>query len=143
MPRSGGMALLRCSSTMWRLVRMPTRAPARATTMPEPVQPPAAPLFAIGDPLGLARTYTSGTLSAIRHWETAEQIPVHLIRTDVTTGPGSSGGGVFHQDGHLVGIISFGKQGEHGDAAHFAISVASVRETLVREGVTFDGQRLT
>jgi S1-C subfamily serine protease len=94
-----------------------------------------SPLFSIGNPLDLAWTYTSGTLSAIRHWETADKVPVRLIQTDVPTGPGSSGGGLFHQEGHLVGIMSFGKQGSHGDASHFAISVPTIRETVLREQV--------
>jgi S1-C subfamily serine protease len=101
-----------------------------------------SPLFSIGNPLDLAWTYTSGTLSAIRHWETPEKIAVRLIQTDVPTGPGSSGGGLFHQEGHLVGIISFGKQGDHGDAAHFAISVPTIRETMSREQVRWRNQAL-
>ena len=34
-----------------------------------------------------------------------------------------------------AGIISFGKQGSHGDAAHFAISVPTIREAVIREQV--------
>jgi S1-C subfamily serine protease len=101
-----------------------------------------SPLFAIGNPLGLAWSYTSGTLSAIRHWETSDRLPTQLIQTDVPTAPGSSGGGLFHQEGHLVGIISFGKQGDHGDAAHFAISVPTIRATVLRETVHWQGRPL-
>jgi hypothetical protein len=101
-----------------------------------------SPLFSIGNPLDLAWTYTSGTLSAIRHWETPEKVAVRLLQSDLRIGPGSSGGGMFHQQGHLVGITSFGRQGDHGDAAHFAISVPTIRETIERERVLWRGRLL-
>jgi hypothetical protein len=101
-----------------------------------------APAFAIGNPLRLAWSYTAGTISAIRRWTTSEGLPVQIIQTDVSTGPGSSGGGLFHGDGRLLGVISFGRQAEFGDSAHFAYSVDAIRAALEREGVRWRGKAI-
>src|SRR5690606_24413569 len=58
-----------------------------------------AEVFAIGNPLGLAWSYTAGTLSAIRHWTTQDGQSVRILQTDANIAPGSSGGGLFHRDG--------------------------------------------
>jgi S1-C subfamily serine protease len=100
------------------------------------------PVFAVGNPLGLAWSYTSGTLSAIRHWNTREGQAVRIVQTDATISPGSSGGGLFHGQGHLVGVISFGTQGEHGDSAHFALSIDTVRAAFAREDLRWRGRDL-
>jgi S1-C subfamily serine protease len=101
-----------------------------------------APVFAVGNPLGLAWSYSSGTLSAVRHWTTSEGQSVRLLQTDTNIAPGSSGGGLFHGDGHLLGIISFLAQGHAGGSAHFALSVDSIRAALAREDLRWRGREL-
>jgi hypothetical protein len=104
--------------------------------------PVGARVFAIGNPLGLAWTYSAGTLSATRQWKTQDGHAVRIVQTDTTIAPGSSGGGLFHEDGALLGVISFGRQGAAGDSAHFALGVDSVREALSRENVSWRGSPL-
>lgn len=101
-----------------------------------------APVFAIGNPLGLAWSYTAGTLSAIRHWTTHEGQSVRILQTDAPLAPGSSGGGLFHTDGHLLGVMSFLRQGHAGGSAHFALSIEAIRAALVREDVRWRGTPL-
>jgi hypothetical protein len=101
-----------------------------------------AEVFAIGNPLGLAWSYSKGTLSAIRRWTTQDNLQIKILQTDTNTAPGSSGGGLFHGDGHLIGVVSFGRQGSSGGSAHFAISIEAIREAFSREGVTWHGQTL-
>ncbi len=101
-----------------------------------------AEVFAIGNPLGLAWSYNRGTLSAVRHWTTQDGQSVRILQTDTNIAPGSSGGGLFHSDGHLVGVISFLAQGYAGGSAHFALSVDAVREALTRESVRWRGRAL-
>jgi hypothetical protein len=101
-----------------------------------------APVFAVGNPLGLAWSYSSGTLSAVRHWTTSEGQSVRILQTDATIAPGSSGGGLFHGDGHLLGIISFGTQGHAGGSAHFALSIDAIRAALAREDLRWRGREL-
>jgi hypothetical protein len=104
--------------------------------------PIGARVFAIGNPLGLAWTYSAGTLSASRQWKTQDGLAVRVLQTDTNIAPGSSGGGLFHEDGRLLGVISFGHQGQTGGAMHFALAIDSVRETLVRESVAWRGSAL-
>ena len=94
-----------------------------------------AEVFAIGNPLGLAWSYTAGTLSAIRHWTTPDGQSVRVLQTDANIAPGSSGGGLFHADGHLLGVMSFLRQGHAGGSAHFALSIDAIREAFAREDV--------
>jgi hypothetical protein len=101
-----------------------------------------AEVFAIGNPLGLAWSYTAGTLSAIRHWTTQEGQSVRVLQTDANIAPGSSGGGLFHQGGHLLGVMSFLRQGPTGGSAHFALSVAAIRDALARDDVRWRGRVL-
>jgi serine protease Do len=101
-----------------------------------------AAVFAIGNPLGLAWSYTGGTLSAIRHWSTPEGQSVRILQTDTPIGPGSSGGGLFAGDGSLLGVVSFGRQGHFGDSAHFALSVDAIRDAFEREAVLWKGRPL-
>jgi S1-C subfamily serine protease len=102
-----------------------------------------AEVFAIGNPLGLAWSYTAGTISAIRHWTTPEGQSVRILQTDANIAPGSSGGGLFHREGHLLGMVSFLRQGPAGGSAHFALSVAAIREAFERDAVRWRGQALT
>lgn len=101
-----------------------------------------AEVFAIGNPLGLAWSYTAGTLSATRHWTTRDGQSVRILQTDANIAPGSSGGGLFHRDGHLLGIMSFLRQGHAGGSAHFALSIAAIREAFTRDDVRWRGQSL-
>ena len=94
------------------------------------------------NPLGLAWTYSRGTLSAIRHWTTQEGQSVRILQTDANIAPGSSGGGLFHSDGHLLGVMSFLRQGYAGGSAHFALSVDAIREAFAREDVRWHGAAL-
>jgi hypothetical protein len=62
------------------------------------------PVYAIGSPRGLENTITRGIVSALRE-KSGEG--AKLIQTDAAVSPGSSGGGLFDQDGRLIGIITF------------------------------------
>jgi hypothetical protein len=102
-----------------------------------------APVFAIGNPLGLAWSYTGGTISAIRDWTTHEGQSVRILQTDAPIAPGSSGGGLFDSEGQLLGVMSFLRQGNAGGSAHFALSLAVLREALARENVRWRSRDLT
>jgi S1-C subfamily serine protease len=98
-------------------------------------------LFSIGNPMGLTWSYSSGTLAATRTSTTAEGLSVRLIQSHVSTSTGSSGGGLYHENGHLVGIVQGGVSGQGADQ-YFAIAMPSVLEALRRERVTFAGKPL-
>jgi serine protease Do len=58
-------------------------------------------VFTIGAPSGLTQTVSRGIVSAIR----TENPEYELIQTDAAISPGSSGGGLFDDDGTLLGVV--------------------------------------
>ena len=61
-------------------------------------------VYAIGAPRGLELTLSDGLVSGLRHSAGGS---VQFIQTTAPVSPGSSGGGLFDQDGRLVGITTF------------------------------------
>jgi TonB family protein len=62
-------------------------------------------VYAIGGPRGLELTLSDGLISGLR--QTGGGGPIQLIQTTAPISRGSSGGGLFDQDGRLVGITTF------------------------------------
>jgi S1-C subfamily serine protease len=62
--------------------------------------------FAIGNPFGLSRTLTTGTVSALeRRLPTAQGREVRgVIQTDAAINPGNSGGPLLDSAGRLIGV---------------------------------------
>ena len=83
------------------------------------------------------RPYAVGRLDArgVVAWDRVEKY-------DTPIAPGSSGGGLFHADGHLLGIISFLTQGSAGGSVHFALSIDAIRAALAREDLRWRGRDL-
>jgi S1-C subfamily serine protease len=99
--------------------------PSAAPTLPPlPLEPRSRlrvgqTVFAVGSPIGLRLTFTSGIVSAFRGpW----------IQTDATVHSGSSGGPLLTTTGHLCGIIT--QAHEQKDFA-FALPADAVVEMLV------------
>jgi S1-C subfamily serine protease len=63
-------------------------------------------VFAVGNPAGLGWTLTRGTVSALRR-QTSGKSTIPVIQTDAAISPGNSGGGLYTQDGMLIGINDF------------------------------------
>ncbi|MDA2963137.1 MAG: trypsin-like peptidase domain-containing protein [Actinomycetota bacterium] len=68
------------------------------------------PVVAIGSPLGLASTVTSGIVSAFNRPVTTGSIGsesfVNAIQTDAAINPGNSGGALLDSSGRIVGVNS-------------------------------------
>ena len=95
-------------------------------------EPPAAPIvkmgaakalsigeeiFAIGAPKGLDLSLSRGIVSQLRRLGDRQTAP--FVQTDAAISPGSSGGGLFNDEGLLVGITTFKRVG--GENLNFAI----------------------
>ncbi|WP_158542845.1 S1C family serine protease [Phytoactinopolyspora halophila] len=68
------------------------------------------PVIAIGSPLGLESTVTSGIISArerpVTAGESAERSYINALQTDAAINPGNSGGPLVDADGRVVGVNS-------------------------------------
>jgi putative serine protease PepD len=110
------------------------------------------PVIAIGSPLGLAGTVTTGIISALNRTvnvpgENGGRAPLfNAIQTDAAINPGNSGGALVDAKGQVIGINSaiatLGSGGFSGDQSGsigvgFAIPIdeaRSVAEELIRTG---------
>ncbi|MFN2625097.1 MAG: S1C family serine protease, partial [Mycobacteriales bacterium] len=104
------------------------------------------PVVAIGSPLGLAGTVTSGIVSALNRQVLAGQggVPLfNMIQTDAAINPGNSGGALVDRAGNVIGVNSAiatlgGLGGGGGNiGVGFAIPIdeaRSVAEELIRTG---------
>jgi putative serine protease PepD len=96
-----------------------------------------APVIAIGSPLGLEGTVTTGIVSALnRPVESAQgsQAVINAIQTDAAINPGNSGGPLVDGDGQIIGIntaiatLSGGFGGQGGSiGVGFAIPINYAR----------------
>ena len=94
-------------------------------------------VIAIGDPLGLQSTVTTGVVSALGRSLNANdgRIIENVIQTDAALNPGNSGGPLVDTHGRVVGVNTAIIAGAQGIA--FAIPAATARmvaSALIREG---------
>lgn len=71
-------------------------------------------VYAIGAPHGLDLTLSDGMVSSLRKFDEGT-----VIQTSAPVSPGSSGGGLFNDQGQLIGIITF--QMRSGQNLNFAV----------------------
>jgi S1-C subfamily serine protease len=81
-------------------------------------------VYAIGNPQGLNLTMSAGLLSSIRR---NERHQIVLLQTSAAISRGSSGGGLFDEDGVLIGLTTIGSTGD-AQNLNFAIPVDWVRQ---------------
>ena len=84
-------------------------------------------VYAIGAPQGLSLTISDGIISGIRPSGDGHRV----VQTTVAISPGSSGGGLFNREGHLMGITAFVIEG--GESLNFAIPINYVRGMFATE----------
>ena len=82
-------------------------------------------VYAIGAPRRMELTLTEGLVSAIRNDRGNK-----LIQTSAATARGSSGGGLFDDQGNLIGITNAGVS--EGLALNFAIPAEYIRDVAAR-----------
>lgn len=74
-------------------------------------------VYAIGTPSGLELTLTDGLISSLRNFNGESKI----IQTSAAISPGSSGGGLFDDNGKLIGVTTFKLKDADGiNFAHLA-----------------------
>ncbi|UGT72187.1 trypsin-like peptidase domain-containing protein [Nocardia gipuzkoensis] len=101
-------------------------------------------VLAIGSPLGLSKTVTSGIVSALHRPVKLEgegsdtKAVIDAVQTDASINPGNSGGALVDMDGRVVGINTAIRSETGGSVGlGFAIPVdkmTEVAQTLIRDG---------
>ena len=89
-------------------------------------------VFAIGNPVGLGWSYSSGVVSAIRK-QSHGGGSHRMIQTQTPLNPGNSGGGLYDEAGSLVGIntMIMGNPGTQGIG--FAIAIVDLVPYLAEQ----------
>jgi serine protease Do len=86
--------------------------------------------IAIGNPLGLERTVTTGIVSAVNRDPRSVPIAGGLIQTDAAINPGNSGGPLLDSSGRVIGINTAILAGATG--LGFAIPINLVNEVATQ-----------
>lgn len=86
-------------------------------------------VFAIGNPHGLGWTHTSGDVSQIRR-QTLQTTEYGVIQTSAAINSGNSGGGLYDEQGHLVGINTWIQDKQVAEGLGFAIVFQTLYELL-------------
>jgi putative serine protease PepD len=107
------------------------------------------PVLAVGNPLGLANTATTGIVSALNRPVTAAgqdgmpETVTNAIQIDAAINPGNSGGPLFDQQGRVIGVTSsiatlaglFGQGGSIGLGFAIPVNLAkSISAQLIATG---------
>jgi serine protease Do len=78
--------------------------------------------FAVGTPVGLKRTFTSGILSNVRRTDLNTETVV--FQTDAAINRGNSGGPLFDREGRVLGVNTYASQGQNNLGFTIPIHVA-------------------
>jgi len=82
-------------------------------------------VYAIGNPKGLDLTMSAGLVSSLRRNDAGQLV---LIQTSAAISGGSSGGGLFDDQGSLVGLTTIGSVGADTQNLNFAVPAEWIRE---------------
>jgi len=93
-------------------------------------------VFAIGNPMRLAWTYSDGAISSIREQNAGGQnIMIYQTQTPINTG--NSGGGLYDEQGRLAGINTWTQDKSVAEGISFSIASKSILALLGAERSRF------
>lgn len=94
--------------------------------------------MAIGNPMGvLSGTVTDGIISALDREITVQGNAMTLLQMSAAVSPGNSGGGLFNDNGDLIGIVNAKSSGDSSEGLGFAIpanTALEVATALIENG---------
>lgn len=83
--------------------------------------------MAIGNPLGMQSSVSSGMISAVNRKVTSDGITFTLIQTDTAINSGNSGGALVNSKGEVIGINTLKMSGSGVEGMGFAIPINSTK----------------
>jgi len=86
--------------------------------------------MAVGSPLGLDTTVTTGIISAVNREVEADGTTYVCIQTDAAINSGNSGGALVNSDGQVIGINTLKLSGSGVEGIGFAIPINSTTDII-------------
>lgn len=86
--------------------------------------------MAVGSPLGLDTTVTTGIISAVNREVEADGTTYVCIQTDAAINSGNSGGALVNGDGKVIGINTLKLSGSGVEGIGFAIPINSTQDVI-------------
>ena len=86
--------------------------------------------MAVGSPLGLDTTVTTGIISAVNRKVEADGTTYICIQTDAAINSGNSGGALVNSDGKVIGINTLKLSGSGVEGIGFAIPINSTLDVI-------------
>lgn len=86
--------------------------------------------MAVGSPLGLDTTVTTGIISAVNREVESDGITYVCIQTDAAINSGNSGGALVNADGKVIGINTLKLSGTGVEGIGFAIPINSTLDVI-------------
>ena len=86
--------------------------------------------MAVGSPLGLDTTVTTGIISAVNREVEADGTTYICIQTDAAINSGNSGGALVNSDGKVIGINTLKLSGSGVEGIGFAIPINSTTDII-------------
>lgn len=83
--------------------------------------------MAVGNPLGMQSSVSTGTISAVNRKVTNEGNTFNLIQTDTAINSGNSGGALVNSKGQVIGINTLKMSGSGIEGMGFAIPINSAK----------------
>ena len=83
--------------------------------------------MAVGNPLGMQSSVTSGMISAVNRKVTSDGYTYTLIQTDTAINSGNSGGALVNSKGQVIGINTLKMSGSGVEGMGFAIPINSAK----------------
>ncbi len=94
--------------------------------------------YAIGNPRGYEQTISEGLVSGLRRNNKDE---IESIQTSAPISPGSSGGGLFDDQGRLIGVTTSGVM-ENAQNLNFAVPAEWIAEVPARSAAAIEAREL-
>ncbi|MBN1901211.1 trypsin-like peptidase domain-containing protein [Candidatus Sumerlaeota bacterium] len=86
-------------------------------------------VFAVGNPLNLCWSYTTGVISSIRENELSGE-PIYIYQTQTPINMGNSGGGLYNRNAELLGVNTWTQDKSVAEGISFSIATASILKIL-------------
>lgn len=83
--------------------------------------------MAVGNPLGMQSSVSSGMISAVNREVSSDGITFNLIQTDAAINSGNSGGALVNSKGQVIGINTLKLSGTGVEGMGFAIPINSTK----------------